>query len=255
MKMELVAIIYIIFFAVIGLTFMILIGVIAGKDIYLAFRRWFSKKGCDIYLVNLTRTVSHYFMTPKDGVFRINKLPYVTNPEKALNLTEEEKKKVMDYMLKRTERLKGRILEMNVKVADLRQSLLTFKEDKQKHFINSQIEHYSSLIKQFEDKLRTKQENYFKDKRPAFFYIYGDPIPKDFYEYYSALDSKMVDNLVSRSLSQPPSGVKQDAIIKQIKIFVLGAAIAAGIAAIIAFRNSGMILEICRKVGATCAGL
>ena len=65
----------------------------------------------------------------------------------------------------------------------------------------------------------------------------------------------MVDNLVSRSLSQPPSGVKQDAIIKQIKIFVLGAAIAAGIAAIISFRNSGMILEICRKVGATCAGL
>ncbi|KKL23255.1 hypothetical protein LCGC14_2427210, partial [marine sediment metagenome] len=63
--------IYFIFFGVMGLTFLVLVGVIAGKDIYLAFRRWFSKKGCEVYLVNLTRTVSHYFMTPKEGVFRI----------------------------------------------------------------------------------------------------------------------------------------------------------------------------------------
>ena len=253
--MELMVAIYFIFFGVMGLTFLVLVGVIAGKDIYLAFRRWFSKKGCEVYLVNLTRTVSHYFMIPKDGVFRIGKLPYVTNPEKAMNLTEEEKKKVLDYMLKRTQRLKGRILEFNIKITNLKQFLSTTEDEKQTHFINSQIAHYENLIKEFKDKLRTKQENYFKDKRPAFFYIYGDPIPKDFYEYYSTLDSKMVDNLVSRSLSQPPAGLKQEGYIKQIKIFAMGAAIAAGVAAIIAFRNSGMILEICRKVGATCAGL
>ena len=159
--MELIVAIYFILFGVIGLTFLVLIGVIAGKDIYLAFRRWFSKKGCEVYLVNLTRTVSHYFMTPKDGVFRINNLPYVTNPEKAMNLTEEEKKKVMDYMLKRTQRLKGRILEMNMKIANLRQVLSTTEDEKQKHFINSQIAHYENLIKEFYDKLRTSSAGPF----------------------------------------------------------------------------------------------
>ncbi len=249
--MELITTIYIILFSVMASTFGVIILAIAGKDIYLAFKRWFLKTGCDVYLANQTRIISHYYMKPKEGIFRIKKLPYVTNPEKTMNLTEVERGKVAEAILKRSERLKARIKEVQTKITELNGSLKISKDEKQIFFIKSQIEHYNSISKELSDKLRLKQENYFKDKRPAFFYIENDPIPKDFYEYYSALDAKMVDNLVSRSLSQPPS-VETDKEMKNLKLIIMITGGAAVAAAYMAFTNQGMIRELCIKAGTAC---
>lgn len=244
-------VIYIIFFATIGLTFIVITLVIAGKDILLAFKRKIFTRGCDVYVANPTRNISHYYKVPKNGIFRIDKLPYITNPEKTLNLSPIERKKVIDGLLNREIRLKGRIAEVNKKKRNLEIMHEQSKDEKQKFFIMSQIKHFESVAKELEDKLRMKQENYFKDKRPAFFYIDGDPIPKDFYEYYSALDSKMVDNLVSRSISRPPDE-KSQGDINKMKLIVMVAMGAAILAAYLAFRNNAAIGDICVSMGLAC---
>ena len=157
----------------------------------------------------------------------------------------------MNKLLKREKRLKDRIKLLTDKKKELTSLHKTSKNEKQRFFVMSQIEQTDKLIKTFEDKLRIKQENYFKEKKPAFFYIENDPIPKDFYEYYSTLDSKMVDNLVSRALSQPKS-VEQDKDAKKMLMYITAAAIAAAIAAFLAFQNNGYLNSICATVGAAC---
>ena len=89
MATDMITVMYIILGSVFGIALLAVVMVIAGKDILIAFQRRFSKRGCDVYVANLERTISHFFMTPKDGVFKINKVSYVTNPEKTKNLTEE----------------------------------------------------------------------------------------------------------------------------------------------------------------------
>ena len=190
-------------------------------------------------------------MTPKEGIFRVNKLPYITNPEKTMNLTEMEQKRVSEFILKRQERITKRIKETETKIKELRELHKKSKDEKQKYFIASQIESFISTKKSFEDILRLKQENYFKDKKPAFFYIENDPIPKDFHEYYSTLDAKMVDNLVSRAISQPPSE-KQQQDFKKMLLYIAAAVIAGGIAAILAFQNNGVLNTLCQHLGASC---
>jgi hypothetical protein len=250
-KMNIIAAIYIVFGVTMGFSLLFITLWIAGKDIVLAFMRKLMPRGCDVYIANPTRNVSHYYKVPKDGIFKIKGLPYITNPEKTINLTAEERERVMDYVLRREERLKKRIAELDEKKKSLEVLYNSDIDEKQKFFLMSQISHYKDTITNLNDKLRLKQENYFKDKRPAFFYIEGDPIPKDFYEYYSLLDSKMVDNLVSRSISQPPSK-KQESDIHLMKLLVIGAAIAAAAAAFFAFRNNGMLGDLCRHLGAAC---
>ncbi len=250
--MEFIGIVWIILGSTIGLTFFLMLFIIAGSDILMAFQRRFQRKGCDVYMANTNRNISHYYLTPKEGVFKIKKLPYITNPEKTMNLTEETKLRVTEYITKKEKRLGSRIIELQKKQEDIDNRYRRCKNQTQKFQLKAQYEHFDGLIIKFKDQLRNKQENYFKDKRPAFFYIENDPIPKDFYEFYSSLDSKIVDNLVSRAKSQPPNK-KQETDIQTIKMLVVAAAIAASIGCYFAFRNQSSIAEICRAVGATCA--
>ena len=249
--MELIGIMYLVLGLTFGLTFFVFIGVIAGNDILMAFKRWFDKKGCDVYVANTNRNISHYYMRPKEGVFKIRKLPYITNPDKTMNYTDETKKRIKDSLLKKDERIMGRIEEYTKKQDEINKMYEASKNQSQKFQLKSQYEYFESLIVKLKNQLRVKQENYFKDKRPAFFYMENDPIPKDFYEYMSPMDSKIVDNLVSRAKSQPPNK-KQEKDIDTIKMLVVGAAIAAAVAGFFAFRNNSMIVEICRSLGAAC---
>ena len=224
--MEIIGVIYLVLGLTFGLTFLIVLGMVAGRDILMAFQRRFQRKGCDVYVANTNRNISHYYLTPKEGVFKIKKLPYVTNPEKTMNLTEETQLKVTEYITKKESRLGKRIIEFEQKQKGIDSAYQRCKDQRQKFQLRAQYEHFESQIVKFKDQLRNKQENYFKDKRPAFFYIENDPIPKDFYEFYSSLDSKIVDNLVSRAKSQPPNK-KQEGDIQTIKMLVIGAAIAS----------------------------
>jgi len=65
--------------------------------------------------------------------------------------------------------------------------------------------------------------------RPAFFFLEGDPIPKDFNEYYSGVDSQIIDNIVNRAqLTVDFNAEKQQKDIATLKMIIYG--IAAGVA-------------------------
>ena len=249
--MNLISVMWIILGSTMGLTFLIVLAIVAGRDIIMAFKRRLNPRGCDVYVANTNRNISHYYLTPKEGVFKINKLPYVTNPEKTMNYSEETKQKIKLFIASKNERLNTRIKKAEEKKKEIDTMYQSSKNDSQKFRLKAQYEHFESIIVKLKNQLRTKQENYFSEKRPAFFYIENDPIPKDFYEFYSTLDSKIVDNLVSRAKSEPPNK-KQEGDISFIKTLVIGAAIAAAIAAFFAFRNQSMLVEICKAVGAAC---
>ncbi len=249
--MEIMGVMYLVLGLTFGLTIFVFIGVIAGKDILMAFKRWFDKKGCDVYVANTNRNISHYYLRPKDNQFKIDKLPYITNPDKTMNYTDETQLRINISLKDKTIKLKARIVEYEQKQAEIQTRYKSSKNNQQMFQLKSQYEYFKSLIVKLKNQLRVKQENYFKDKRPAFFYMKGDPIPKDFYEYMSPMDCKIIDNLVSRAKSQPPNK-KQEKDIDTIKMLVVGAAIAAAVAGFFAFRNNSMIVEICRTVGATC---
>ena len=250
--MEIMGVMYLVLGLTFGLTFFVFIGVIAGKDILMAFQRWFNKKGCDVFVANTNRNISHYYMSPtKEGVFRIKKTLYITNPEKTMNLTETTQLAIVDSITKKAKRLNKRIVDLREKQKEIEGMYKVEEDQKQKFTLKAQYEHFENIIVTLTNQLRDKQENYFKNKRPAFFYIEDDPIPKDFYEFYSALDSKIVDNLVSRAKSEPPSK-KQEKDIDTIKMLVIGAAIAAAVAAFFGFKQDSMIVEICKAVGAAC---
>ncbi len=249
--MELMGIMYLVLGLTFGLTIFVFIGVIAGKDILMAFKRWFNKKGCDVYIANTNRNIAHYYLTPKENVFKIKKLPYITNPDKTMNYTDETKLRIKDSLFNKDRKLNARIVEYKKKQKEIQDMYDSSESPQQKFQLKSQYEHFESLIVKLNTQLRVKQENYFKDKRPAFFYMENDPIPKDFYEYMSPMDCKIVDNLVSRAKSQPPNK-KAERDIDTIKMLVVGAAIAAAIAGFFAFRNNSMIGEVCKAVGAAC---
>ncbi len=249
--MEIMGVMYIVLGLTFGLTIFVFIGVIAGKDILMAFKRFFDKKGCDVYVANTNRNITHYYLRPKENTFKIDKLPYITNPEKTMNFTDDTKLKIDISLKDKAERLKARINEYRKKQKEITDMYNKSKASPQKFQLKSQYEHFEDLIVKLTAQLRVKQENYFKDKRPAFFYMEGDPIPKDFYEYMSPMDCKIVDNLVSRAKSQPPNK-KAEHNIDIIKMWVMAAAIAAGVAAFFAFKQDSMIGEICRATGAAC---
>jgi len=249
--MDMVAAIYTIFFVVMGFAFLVILFVIAGKDILQAFKRRFMKKGCEVYMVNTNRNITHKFLTPKDGKFMIDNLPYVTNPDKTMNLDDEDRTKIVDSLLKKEEKLMRKIAELTNKYNKTIEIINSTKNEKQKFSLMSMAEHLKKSIQQVQDQLKNKQQNYFKDKRPAFFYIEGDPVPKDFHEWYSTLDSKIIDNLVSRHISEP-ADKKREKDEKMLKLIALGALFAAGIAAIMAFQNSNSLTAICKDMGLAC---
>lgn len=233
-------------FAILGF-----VTIIAGKDIMTAMVRFFSKKGCDVFIANTNRNISHYYRTPKDGQFKIDKLLYITNPEKTLNLSSEDRTKVMDAITQRSARLKKRIQEYTDKIEELEAMIDKGMSKKEKHLILSQISSINKAIESTKNLLRNKEENYFSRKKPAYFYIEGDPIPKDFYEYYSALDSRIIDNIVSGSISKNDA-VRTDEKIDKQKMWITAGAIAAMIAAFCAFRAMSMLETICTNQGLNC---
>ena len=249
--MEIMGVMYLVLGLTFGLTIFVFIAVIAGKDILMAFKRWFDKKGCDVYVANTNRNITHYYLRPKESAFKIGKLPYITNPEKTMNFTDDTKLRISIALQDKAEKLKARINEYKKKQKEITDMYNKSKAPQQKFQLKSQYEHFEDLIVKLTTQLRVKQENYFKDKRPAFFYMENDPIPKDFYEYMSPMDCKIVDNLVSRAKSQPPNKNAEHNI-DIIKLWVIGAAIAAAVAAFFAFKQDSMIVEICKAVGATC---
>jgi len=244
-------IVYIVFFAMTFLVGVIVIGIIAGKDIWMSFKRRLQPNGCDVFIANTNRAISHHYIKPKNNSFKIDDLLYITNPMKTMNFSEETKNKIKIGMAFKENRLNKRITELKERKNGLLKYLQSKDKKVSENAIRQEIERVSSIIEEIERKKENRLENYFKDKRPAFFYIEGDPIPKDFYEYYSTLDSKMVDNLVSQAISQPPNKqAENDLRMMKVGLIIGGAALV--IIAFFMFRSFSAIKEICLNLGVAC---
>ena len=249
--MDLIQLMYWIVAGMMGLVAIAIMAVVAGKDIIRAFKRRFNPRGCEVFVANTTRNISQYYLTPKDNVFKVDGVSYVTNPRKTMNLSIDLRMDVAQSMIDKDKRISEKIKVIELQKIELIKTLSESKDEKQQFFLKSRITQLEEAILKTREQLDNKNQNYFMSKRPAFFYIEGDPIPKDFYEWYSLLDSKMVDNLVSRAISQPMLD-KEKKSIEQIRLLIIIATIAAGIAAFLAIRNNAMLIEICRDAGLNC---
>ncbi len=93
---------------------------------------------------------------------------------------------------------------------------------------------------------------YYNQRRGAFFYIEGDPIPKDFHELYTEMDSIAIDNVIARSMTKDPKAVRNlEKELKTMKFMIIIAIIAAVAAAIIALTIKTDLQMIAKAVGAT----
>lgn len=217
---------------------------IAGKDIILALKRRFNRYGADVYVATDTRHIAHYYLTPKEGVFRIKGLPYVTNPDKILNMSDEarqnalknftkdEQKEIINYAKKRQKTIQERI-EDEEKIRDKLEKELQALDDPspllQKNY-RMKINHHNKIISKLKKVKNPKAANYYKDIRPAFYFVEGDPIPKDFYEYYSGRDAQMLDNLVSRAKTEAPQKMQEwDKMMKRQQLILYALAVAMGV--------------------------
>ena len=243
---------YLIFFIVMGVSMMVLVLAIAGRDMLMAFLRKFLSNGCDVYIANTNRNISHYYKVPKKERFKIKKVTYFTNPQKALNLTEYEKLKVIDSISKRKVRYEQRIQDIEVKVNSLKELVKTDAvKEQQKNIIEAEIVRLEKIILEFRNKMQLREENYYKDKRPAFFYMEGDPVPIDFYEFYSTLDSKLIDNIIAGEITTPPNSSEEKQL-KMLKLLIIIACIASVVSAFGILKVQGAVKELCINAGIAC---
>jgi hypothetical protein len=188
-------------------------------------------------------------MTPKNDAFKIEGCLYVTNPEKTMNLSPVDKLKVI-YSLKKTDKkIKAKCLEIDKKILYLSGVLEQIQEDDRKRIYQTEIETLSSQKEILLSTNNTKLKNYFNNKRPAYFYVEGDSVPKDFHEYLTEMDGVVIDNLVTRGLTAPP---KFDEIKKQtenLRLLIIGVGIICLIALVFGFKNMSTLMTICEKLG------
>ena len=246
--MEFNTVVMIVVLCTVGFLIVFMVLWIAGKDILLAFMRRLNPHGCDVFIATNTRNISHFYKTPRDGKFLVRGFTYITNPEKLMNLEEEEKLLVIDNLMQKDERYNQRINEIKKRIAILTLQYTASQDQGQKFQLYANIQQLEGVIANFESKKRKKQENYFKTKRPAFFYMEGDSIPKDFYEYYSTVDAKIIDNMLVRAKTEPLNK-KVESDLDRLKLIVIGLAIACIVAAYFSYKNNSMLVELCKLGG------
>ncbi len=254
--LSVMAIIYIVFGFLMAATGVMFVIMIAGKDIMFAFKRFFNKKGCFVFIINSARFAGLSFLTPKENSFRINNNIYATNPKKCINLetkyiTDKEKEKIKKKLEEKEARILKRIdwLKQKREQRIGRFNLAALADEQRIELLKSvapieaEIKRLNSLLKDID-----KSENYYYKSRPAFFFIEGDPVPKDFFELYSEFDSKIIDNLAARAASSAANITGQKNL-DLMKWLAIAAAIAAGIAAFLAFRNQTILNELAANAG------
>lgn len=237
--------------AVIGIVILIL----AGKDILFAIKRKVFYKGADVFVVNKGKQITRYFLMPKDGKFTIKKKTYITNPEKVLSFGVATKQINLSLQNK-IERLDKTIDKFKEKIKKM-ESLINQSQgidrDKIIEKFAPYIENLKQKIEMQEKKKETFEEVYYFERRPAYFYIEDDPVPKDFFELLTEMDVQQLDNMIARSLTQDPKKFITDLekLKNAIKILLLIAAVGAGIAAFFAFKNHSYLQQIAANSGIT----
>lgn len=252
--MENILFIYMILGGVMLFSLFLVLLIIAGKDILFSFYRRFSQRGADVFIINPSRNMSQYFKTPKDGVFKIDGKMYVTNPHKLENLSPEMIKEVKNKLSLKYNKLKKLIEKREFKQQVITKQLKGLEGSKENFQIiealKLQFQELDTQINTLRAKLNDKEQSYFSRKRPAYFYIENDPVPKDFYELYTEMDSVVLENIISRAQTKDPKSMAQlEKDIAFIKKFVLIAVILGVLAGWFAFQNNGAIKQLADASG------
>lgn len=262
--MEQVALIYLITGGVLVFGLMFFLLIIAGKYIYFSIKRRIIPKGCDIFIVNSNKHIDWHYKVPVDGMFKVKGKMYITNPDKVLSLKEDRLDNNMKEIYQKTkegvkkgkERIEKRITEMKKKYDELEVQIKALKETKKESTALNQLIALQQDIKKrimiLVERLEQSEQIYYHNRRGAFIYIEDDPVPKDMFEWYTEMDSIMIDNVIARSQTKDPKAVKDmEKQLKWIKLFAMGAMIAAAVAAIICLKLQTDLTTIAQNIGVT----
>lgn len=232
--------------------------IIAGKSIFFEFYRRLSPKGVDVWIATSSRQISQHYRVPKDNEIRIKNKLYITNPDKLLSLSEPMKEEAIKSMKAKTKRIDQRIAKFQNKIdeLDLQASKLSNVPENAQSIL--QIKTIKESVRQKIEKLKKvledKEELYYHRRRGAYFYIEGDPIPKDFYEWYTEMDSITIDNIIARSMTKDPKAMRNlEKEIKMMKFLIFLSIIAGAVSAILAVTLKTDLQAIAQTVGATLA--
>jgi len=252
--MEQLTLIYLILGGFSLFTLMIFIFVVAGRDMFFAFFRKFTRKYNDVFIVNPNKQLSHYYKKSKDGVFKIDGKMYITNPNKLLGLTDQMISEVQKSLSLGRKKLQKNIDKLSAKkeliikqaraLSDIPENVRTLND------LNMAMTELDNRIELLKSKLKDQDQGYWYNKRGAYFYIENDPVPKDFFELYTEMDSVQLENVIIRAQTKDPKSMGDiEKNILWIKRFVMFALIAGAIGAFFAFKNGSMLDQMGDKIG------
>jgi len=256
--MDVATIVWLVLGGITFFSFGMIILIMAGKDIVYAIGRKLIPSSVDVYITNNSRMMNHYLKVPKEGIIRVKGQPYVVNPNKVIGLNEQEKTLVTKSIDKKTNRLKERLNHFIERRKGLENVLE--KVSKQENAESTQlqlkqeIENINQKMQIIASRLNARNQSYFYRRKPALFYIEGDPIPKDFFEYYTELDSIIIDNIVARAMTKDPrQSVNIEKYVKMLKWILLVAAGASAINLVMSLQLQNAVTQIADHLGITIA--
>jgi len=252
--MELTTLLYMILGGVTLFGFLGVLMVIAGRDILFAFARRIFPRSCDVFIINQDRQISRYYRKAVDNVFTIEGKIYITNPNKLGALDDKMLKEVKQNMslslnkiLKRIEKYEKKLgqIEKNIKaLAPIPDNAPQIEQ------LRSQYAQLENTIELLNSKLKNREQSYYMARRGVYFYIEGDPIPKDFYELFTEMDSITLSNIISRAQTKDQNNLKTiEKELKMIKMLMYGCLIGAVVAGWFAFQNHGQIQQLAQNAG------
>ncbi len=248
--MEPILMMYIILAGFMCFVFGVAILIIAGKDIYLAFARKFLYKWNEVYIVNANRQIAHHYLKPDNGKFKVNNSLYFCNPDKLLNLTEKQKQDIDAELKRNLKKTNERIAQYKRKISEIEEAILKEEDQDLRKQLREQANNLALGVNSLESKLARKEQKYYFRNRPAYFFIENDPIPKDFHEFYSMLDSIAVENEILRAMTKDPKSLKElEAHIKQIRLLCFGIAIGVAVVCYFVIKNNSMLTDMAKGLG------
>ena len=240
--MEVIALVYLLLGGITVFAMLVVLFVIAGKDIFYAFYRKMVPRGCDIFVLKYNRQIDHYYRIPKkEGYFKIKGATYVLNPSKVLSLSDDERVLVQGSLNKRIKYIDEFEKIKNVDGAD-----------EMKAQLNGEIANLEGRINMLKEKLKEKNKTYYYRRRPTILYIENDPVPKDMFEFYTEFDSTMIDNIIARSMTKDPKAVAD--LEKYLKLFKLALIIIGGavvLTLLVVFKIQTGLTQIADSLGIT----
>ena len=233
---------------------------IAGADMMFALYRHFDQQGNDVFIANPNRRLARHWARAKDGVFTINGRKYITNPNKLLGLSDDMIKEVKEALSTTRKRIENRLatfkLDQTIFVTQINaiagKDKPTQADSLALDNLKLQLVEKQNSIALLESKLEAREQAYYMGRKGAYLYIEGDPVPKDFYEWYTEMDCVQLENIIVRAQTKDPKMMAglEEAIVF-IKKVCIAAALLAAFGLISSVINATNIDQIAQQIGVT----